>query len=93
MTQSASLFQQAMGEEFGRLDAALQRFHRLQGEHELEGRVQTGAPRTLLARLLALALGTPRTAAEGEFHIEAAVPLIGVVASYRGYLLLPKEKA
>ena len=28
-----------------------------------------------------------------QFHIEAAVPLIGVVASYRGYLLLPKESA
>jgi hypothetical protein len=28
-----------------------------------------------------------------QFHVEAAVPLIGVVASYRGYLLLPEEKA
>ena len=42
----------------------------------------------------------PRLAAEEtgagdrlQFHIEAAVPLIGVVASYRGYLLLPKESA
>ena len=181
MMPSASLFQQAMGDEFGKLDAALQRFHGLQGEHELQGRVQTGAPRTLAAKLLALALGTPRTASEGaihfelqaspkaetwvrifpsqlmrstmqlhnghlierlglarlcfalqavdgrllmrlqrlyflgfpcpgwlaprivaeetgagehmQFHVEAAVPLIGVVASYRGYLLLPEEKA
>ncbi|KGG93626.1 MULTISPECIES: DUF4166 domain-containing protein [Comamonas] len=181
MMQSASLFQQAMGDEFCKLDAALQRFHGLQGEHELQGRVQTGAPRTLAAKLLALALGTPRAASEGtihfelqaspdaetwirifpsqrmhstmqlhnghlierlglarlcfalqavdgrllmrlqrlyflgfpcpgwlaprivaeetgageqmQFHVEAAVPLIGVVASYRGYLLLPEEKA
>lgn len=28
-----------------------------------------------------------------QFHVEAAVPLIGVVASDRGYLLLPEEKA
>lgn len=181
MTQNDSLFQQVMGDEFHKLDPALQRFHSLQGQHELEGRVQTDAPQTWAARLLALTIGTPRTATEGaihfelqaspqaetwtrifptqvmrstmrahngdlieklgaarlrfellavdgrfrmqlqrlfflgipcpgwlaprlvaeetgagdrlQFHIEAAVPLIGVVASYRGYLLLPKEGA
>lgn len=180
MTQSASLFQQIMGDEFGKLDAALKRFHSLQGHYELEGRVQTDAPQTWAARLLALTMGTPRTASEGAVHfelqaspraetwtrifpaqvmrstmgargaylveklgparlyfelqavdgrfrmqlqrlvflgipcpgwlaprimaeeagggdrlhflIEASVPLIGVVASYRGYLILPKEK-
>ena len=62
MTPNASLFQQVMGDEFRKLDPALQRFHSLQGRHELEGRVQTDAPQTWAARLLALTIGTPRTA-------------------------------
>ena len=33
MMPSASLFQQAMGDELSKLDAALPRFHGLQGEH------------------------------------------------------------
>ena len=57
MTPNASLFQQVMGDEFRKLDPALQRFHSLQGRHELEGRVQTNAPQTWAARLLALTIG------------------------------------
>jgi hypothetical protein len=44
MTRPLSLYEQAMGEAFARLDPALQSFHRLAGRHELQGRVRTGAP-------------------------------------------------
>lgn len=181
MNLSASLFQQAMGSDFRKLDVALQCFHSLRGLYVLQGRAESRAPQTLLAGLLALALGTPRTGSEGpirfelqaspeaetctrffpsqvmrstmqvqngvlierlgparlhfdllveegrlcmrlkrlyflgipcpgwlaprivaeeigfedrlQFHIEAVVPLIGLVSSYRGYLQLPEENA
>lgn len=65
-----SLYQQVMGPEFDRLPAPLRRFHALEGRHLLVGRVQTEAPRSWPARLLARSLGTPLTAQEGAIHFE-----------------------
>lgn len=63
-----------MGEAFGRLPAAVQRFHRLRGAWTLTGQVHTQPPGSALARLLAWALGTPRKASAGaiRFELEAA---------------------
>lgn len=65
-----SMYEQAMGASFGRLPAAVQRFHRLAGQQVLHGWVQTDAPSTLLAKLLALCLGTPLKATQGAIRFE-----------------------
>ena len=181
MTATPSMYEQVMGAEFATLAAAVQRFHRLAGRHELHGWVETTAPTSVLAKVLALGLGTPMRASRGpirfelhaephretwtryfptqamrsrlhrrerevveslgvarlsfelcatesclvmrlrnlhflgvrcpvwlaprivaeesgsgdrlQFRIEAAVPFVGVVASYRGHLVVPKEEA
>lgn len=67
-TQTTSMYASAMGTAFDRLDAAVQRFHRLTGEHELHGEVQTLTPVSWLARLLARGLGTPLRASQGPIH-------------------------
>ena len=59
-----------MGESYGRLAPEVQQFHRLAGKHTLHGRVEVHAPQSVLARLLALFLGTPRTATEGTIKFE-----------------------
>ncbi|MEJ8845960.1 DUF4166 domain-containing protein [Variovorax rhizosphaerae] len=64
------MYERAMGDEFHRLDAAVQRFHRLAGKHELEGRVETIAPRSVIGKLLALCLGTPRRSQQGPIRFE-----------------------
>ena len=175
------MYEQVMGAEFSTLGMAVQRFHRLSGYHELQGWVETMAPHSVLAKLLAFGLGTPMRASQGpirfelqaepnretwtrffptqvmrstlhrrkreiveslgaarltfelaatekrlvmrllrlhflglrcpawlaprivaeeagagdqlQFRIEATVPFVGVVASYRGHLVLPKEMA
>lgn len=68
-----SLFQSLMGEAFGRLAPPLQRFHQLQGRVSLQGRVQTAAPLSRAARVLALCLGTPRETLQGviRFDVDA----------------------
>ena len=68
MSRSLSMYEQAMGERFARLDPAVQAFHRLAGRHELHGWVRTQAPQSLAARLLALCLGTPLRASEGAIR-------------------------
>jgi len=65
-----SMFERAMGDGFDRLDAAVQRFHRLAGRQRLEGWIETDAPASAPARLLALCLGTPRRAQNGPFQFE-----------------------
>lgn len=74
MTASMSMFEQAMGAEFATLDAAVQRFHRLAGHHTLQGWVETTAPRSWMARLLAISLGSPLRNSEGpiRFELQAA---------------------
>lgn len=67
---AASMYEQVMGESFARLPPALQRFHTLAGSHRLHGWVDTDAPSTAAARLLALCLGTPREATSGPIRFQ-----------------------
>ncbi|HSV48192.1 MAG TPA: DUF4166 domain-containing protein [Ramlibacter sp.] len=68
-----SMFQQAMGEAFGRLHPALQRFHSLRGQVELHGEVQVSGPRGRLARVLAWLLRSPPRDRQGpiRFRLDA----------------------
>jgi hypothetical protein len=66
----ASMVQQAMGERFARLGPAVQRFHSLAGRQVLHGQVETQAPASWLARLLARCLGSPRQARQGPIRFE-----------------------
>lgn len=54
-----SMYETVMGESFGRLAPAIQRSHRLSGEHTLHGWVTTQAPASMAAKLLARLIGTP----------------------------------
>ena len=65
-----SMYKQAMGESFDRLQLAVQRFHKLVGSHELHGWVDTDAPASLPARILARCLGTPLRATSGPIRFE-----------------------
>ena len=65
-----SMYKEAMGENFSRLAPEVQQFHRLAGKHTLRGRVEVRAPKSLLAKLLAVLLGTPRCANEGAIRFE-----------------------
>lgn len=67
---TASMYERAMGESFDRLPPAVRRFHRLVGSQELHGWVDTDAPSTLGARLLARCLGTPLRATSGPIRFE-----------------------
>jgi Domain of unknown function (DUF4166) len=64
------MYQRAMGESFGRLASPVQRFHRLHGRHTLQGWVETDAPATALARLLARCMGTPADKQSGPILFE-----------------------
>ena len=64
------MYERTMGESFDRLAPELQQFHRLAGKHTMHGRVEVHAPKSALAKLLALFLGTPRTATEGPIKFE-----------------------
>lgn len=65
-----TLYEQLLGPRYRELPLAVQRFHRLAGRHVLHGRVRTRSPATLLSRLLALCLGTPRSDGEGPIRFE-----------------------
>jgi hypothetical protein len=65
-----TLYQQVLGERFADLPLAVQRFHRLSGQHTLEGWVETRPPTSALARLLALCLGAPQQASSGVIRFE-----------------------
>ncbi len=67
-TDHLSLYERVLGSGYARLPAAVKRFHRLRGRHVLHGEVQTLAPESLPARLLALCLGTPRRAGSGPLR-------------------------
>jgi hypothetical protein len=64
------MYEQVMGAEFSTLGAAVQRFHRLAGRHELHGWVETVAPQSWPAKLLAWCLGTPTQAGQGPIRFE-----------------------
>jgi hypothetical protein len=68
-----SLYEAAMGVRYTQLPLAVQRFHRLQGRVRLLGAVETEAPSSWPARLLASLLGTPRRSERGaiQFELEA----------------------
>lgn len=65
-----SVYQQAMGAAFERLDPAVRAFHRLAGTHELHGWAETFAPRGGLARLLGRFLGTPLEDGAGTIRFD-----------------------
>ncbi|RZJ06557.1 MAG: DUF4166 domain-containing protein [Rubrivivax sp.] len=65
-----SLYERVMGAKFAQLAPALQRFHRLAGSHVLEGVVETLAPQSLVARVIAFGLGSPQQASRGTIRFE-----------------------
>ncbi len=65
-----SLYERVLGASYSQLPMAVQRFHRLAGHTVLNGWVQTQAPSSLPARLLAFCLGTPRRASSGPLSFE-----------------------
>lgn len=64
------MVERAMGASFARLPVAVRRFHRLSGRSVLHGWVETEAPASWLARMVALGLGTPRGASRGTLRFE-----------------------
>ena len=65
-----SLYEQVLGANYAQLPLAVQRFHRLGGRVVLQGGVETDAPSSALARVLAYCLGTPRAASSGPLRFE-----------------------
>lgn len=68
----ASLYRTVIGAEFEQLAPALRRFHSLQGRHLLQGWVESAAPASPAARVLAWCLGTPVRARSGPLRFELA---------------------
>lgn len=68
-----SMYETVMGNRFSQLAPAIQRFHRLSGEHVLHGWVKTHAPASIAAKLLARLLGTPLDETSGpiRFNLHA----------------------
>lgn len=67
---ASSMYQLLMGASFLRLSPSVRAFHRLMGPHVLHGWVQTEAPSTFLARLVARCLGTPLSPSNGAIRFE-----------------------
>ena len=63
-----SLYQRALGDRYGELPSAVQRFHGLTGSNLLQGWVETKAPASVLARGLALCLGAPHRNTRGPLR-------------------------
>ena len=64
------MYEQVLGANYGNLPSAAQRFHRLTGRTVFHGWVETHAPVSVLARVLAYCLGTPRIASSGPLRFE-----------------------
>jgi len=64
------MYEALLGQRFKRLSEPVQTFHRLSGQHVLHGWVQTEAPATMLARLMALCLGSPLSHTDGPIRFE-----------------------
>jgi hypothetical protein len=65
-----SLYEHVLGPSYAALPPALLRFHRLTGHTVLHGWVETEAPGSALARLLARCLGTPLRGGSGALRFE-----------------------
>lgn len=71
MTRPPSLYERVLGTTaYAALPCEVQRFHRLQGHHVLHGVVETQAPASPVAAMLARVLGTPRQATHGPLRFE-----------------------
>ena len=68
MLPAQTMFEHALGERYAQLPVAVQRFHRLSGRTVLHGWVDTQAPATALARLLARLMGMPHQATSGPIQ-------------------------
>lgn len=64
------MYETVMGPAFAELAEPVQAFHRTRGRRELHGWVETEAPASLPARLLALCLGTPLKPSSGAIRFE-----------------------
>lgn len=64
------MYEAVMGAAFAELAAPVQDFHRTRGRRELHGWVETEAPASMPARLLALCLGTPLKPSSGAIRFE-----------------------
>ena len=70
MKEPVSIYRQLMGADFVLLPAPVQRFHSLEGRHELRGWVEIDAPASRAARMLARCLGAPLDAQRGPIRFE-----------------------
>jgi hypothetical protein len=68
-----SMYERVMGPAFKQLAEPVQAFHRTRGRRELHGWVQTAAPASFAARLLARCLGTPLQPSSGPIRFELDV--------------------
>ena len=64
------MYECLLGGRYAQLPAAVQRFHRLAGRTVLHGWVETQAPASALARVLAYGLGSPQRAGSGAIRFE-----------------------
>ena len=67
---TACMYRAVMGAAFDRLALPIRDFHDRTGQHAFEGQVQVSAPASLLAKALAVLLGTPLKAVQGPIRFE-----------------------
>lgn len=63
-----TLYETALGAQYGQLAPAVQSFHRMTGRVALRGEVETAPPASRLANWLAWCVGTPRTPTRGPIR-------------------------
>jgi hypothetical protein len=66
------MYRSVMGDAFDRLATPIQQFHSIAGFHEFHGEVKVAEPASILAKLLAIFLGTPLNASQGPIRFELA---------------------
>lgn len=64
----SSLYQQILGARFESLDADVQRFHQLQGVHQLQGRCTIRGAESPVGKLICLLMKLPRQSDDVAFH-------------------------
>ena len=70
MTHERSLYAQAMGADFDRLDETVRRFHSLRGHVRLRGRCTIDGPTSWIGRCFGRIVGVPVTRVEDDFVFE-----------------------
>ncbi|SEN06691.1 protein of unknown function [Luteibacter sp. UNCMF331Sha3.1] len=70
MRHERSLYAQAMGAEFDRLDDVVRRFHSLRGRVRLAGRCTVDGPTSWVGRCFGRIVGVPVTRVEDDFVFE-----------------------